>query len=1688
MPGRATKGKGGNKQKVKKDKKDEKAGAPSILECHVRLPSGHIIELKGISTDTVADVRRMLSVHVDTCHQTNYSLRHEVRGVLSDDYEIATLKPYLLELEEEEYTAASALENVRRLLDILSGLSCFGKAAEAVPFASTSQPANSSAGSQQVPVLEAETSTSGRSEKEGSDKAKAAVLKQAEDALRPDNAQSAIERSDEEGEGCITVVPSQLGDFYRSFAINADRPIQSLQRSLKLKASDTDFLHLDIVLCDGKLIPVSACSEGFFVSGKPAITEHTLVALLKTQSRPFAKAYTAVMKAFLDRNRFGNIPVGLRANTWVVPPSFADTPGSPQPLPLEDMEMGGDGGGGCFSGRNSDALGVEQDRFWRAELELIASMPGATPEERLIRDRRLFLVHSAFVETALRRACALIDEVERAQSADESELTTHGMRLTVAREPSTPPVGGSAAPLAGNVLKGLTADEHTQVQDTEALCQVTVHHHGYVVKINALEVKPPHVALRPEQDEPAARNHGAGALNANSLRILLHAAESPAPAEDSSVTSSNHSAHIGLAEAEIIVARLLDTFNAATVENQANVQLRLRWELAQNWMQHLTAAKEKHEADTQPTSMDTEESSTPQEQQAHAELLQLLTPEQLAKLKAADLHQQSVSELVEAAQKYYDETAVSKFVAELGSLELSPVDGRTLSDFMHARGLHMCSLAALARQANHMVHVRVLAVNEMITRSIKHVLRAALAAAPAQLKASVIAIALNAAFGSNSNPLGDKIWSTIFALVGIEVAPSNYDFKSAHPFSPRDIISCYPVFSYVAYTSHDGRVWLEQAKAALDKGKLDDAVHHATRALAQLIGVVGRHHRVAAGAYSLLAVVLYHTGDFSQAAVIQGRALDICEREIGLDHPDTIKSYGDLAVFYYRLHHTALALQYVQRALYLLHLTCGPAHPNTAATYINVAMMEEGLGHVHLALRYLHEALKCNQRLLGPDHIQTAASYHAIAIALSLMDAYSLSVQHEQTTLNILQAKLGLDDLRTQDAAAWLEYFESKALEQAEAARTGAPRPDPNIAIRGHLSVDDLLKFIKGDEATVLIDTLESPKRRRNKAKSPKAISAPVVADSSPANSVVAMSITSADSSSTYARSNGSEVLDEVVAMTQSPTVGKQTQLQPMEVANVNGSIDNNNNNNTADVEEGEWQAISGLRRRQRQPRVVVHRPQRRDMRSGNRHGLTVHIQTSSSHKHAAHATSTSRSKPRALPASAPDSETTSANNIIQVSVTPPVTMPLPPAPAKGLVTSKSWKDVASALHPSSLPPRPASAAAPSALVFQPLPPRPSSAAASAPDQQQNESSTELEAVTSDELEAAKEPASTDAVVLDSDQRQPESAPVEVVAFVEIDETDQMVANTPVAANLPESLMSDDGTNASEASDAQHSSVAEREDLADHVASSPIDSSPPASPVTPPAMPPTPISPNKFNIMAPEFVPARIMFGRKESMTPPPGGSTSPVRMNPNAAEFVPGRYWKPVVATSEMPTTTSEPVSSQVPQQRASDVTTTAPSAPPPEAEVDDGVSAVQSSTTSSPMNVTTPESTPEEVAAAESTIPSGQAAPMVVTQPNAWESNQLRLVAAKPATTSAAALPEQKTPVVSNGNSARTQDTQMQTEKSEEASSDGFTLVTKRRRRVSKSHDDAGVRVNSKRPNSDGWREAPRQHMQSMQVVRVF
>ncbi|KAJ7962824.1 Tetratricopeptide repeat (TPR)-like superfamily protein [Quillaja saponaria] len=1126
-----------SKAKTDKKKKEDKAVVLALIDITVITPYDSQVVLKGISTDKILDVRRLLAVNVETCHLTNYSLSHEAKGQrLNDRVEVVTVKPCLLRMVEEDYTEeAQAVAHVRRLLDIVACTTRFVK-----PKRSLSSPDSKSkknGRTQNNPKSNVGPPTPSNGDIRAGSPSSEPPVSPIADTL-----------------GMVAIHPTpKLSDFYEFFSFaHLSPPILNLKKCDLKNAENRrkgDYFEVQIRICNGKLVEVAASEKGFYSVGKQLIQSHSLVDLLQQLSRGFANAYGSLMKAFLERNKFGNLPYGFRANTWLIPPYVSESPSDFPALPTEDENWGGNGGG---QGRN----GEYDLRPWATEFAILARLPSKTEEERVVRDRKAFLLQSKFVDISILKAVTAIRHLmeSRLNATDichsppgsvlhedqVGDLSIEIRRDTIDSNTKYE-VKFNECPVTDkkvakrNLLKGLTADESVLVQDITYLGIAVIRHCGYkatVRVVNNMKKGKPEAQDIDIDDLP---DGGANALNVNSLRLLLH----KSGVESSGVSQSQLSNLDDLESSRYLVHTFIKESMRKINEELVVSERSIRWELGSCWVQHLQKQETPTDSNSEkkiyvdyevepavkglgkqfkllkkrenkPSSLSTKDlkeqkDCTPKDNELKifCELDKLLSKEAFLRLKGTGtgLHLKTTDELTNMALKYYDEIALPKLVTDFGSLELSAVDGSTLTDFMHLRGLQMRSLGRVVERAENLPHIQSLCIHEMVTRAFKHVLKAVFASIDNVADiSSAIASTLNFLLGNygiednDPNLTADHVlrlqWLRTFLSkrfgwmlkdefqhlrklsilrglchkVGLELLSRDYDMESPNPFGKYDIISMVPVCKHVGCSSADGRNLLESSKTALDKGRLEDAVNYGTKALAKMMAVCGPYHRNTASAYSLLAVVLYHTGDFNQATIYQQKALDINERELGLDHPDTMKSYGDLSVFYYRLQHIELALKYVNRALFLLHFTCGLSHPNTAATYINVAMMEEGMGNVHVALRYLHEALKCNKRLLGADHIQTAASYHAIAIALSLMEAFTLSVQHEQTTLKILQEKLGSEDLRTQDAAAWLEYFESKAIEQQEAARYGTPKPDASIATKGHLSVSDLLDYISPDQ------------------------------------------------------------------------------------------------------------------------------------------------------------------------------------------------------------------------------------------------------------------------------------------------------------------------------------------------------------------------------------------------------------------------------------------------------------------------------------------------------------------------------------------------------------------------------------------------------------------------------------------------
>lgn len=175
--------------------------------------------------------------------------------------------------------------------------------------------------------------------------------------------------------------------------------------------------------------------------------------------------------------QFGNLPYGFRANTWVVPPVVADNPSVFPPLPMEDENWGGNGGG---QGRD----GKYDYRQWAKEFAILAAMPCKTAEERQIRDRKAFLLHSLFVDVSVFKAVAAIKHLidnNQCSLSNPTISTSHEERvgdLIIKVTKDVPDAGTkldckndgsgvlgmSQEELARrNLLKGITADESATV-------------------------------------------------------------------------------------------------------------------------------------------------------------------------------------------------------------------------------------------------------------------------------------------------------------------------------------------------------------------------------------------------------------------------------------------------------------------------------------------------------------------------------------------------------------------------------------------------------------------------------------------------------------------------------------------------------------------------------------------------------------------------------------------------------------------------------------------------------------------------------------------------------------------------------------------------------------------------------------------------------------------------------------------------------------------------------------------------------------------------------------------------------------------------------------------------------------------------------------------------------------------------
>jgi tetratricopeptide (TPR) repeat protein len=154
------------------------------------------------------------------------------------------------------------------------------------------------------------------------------------------------------------------------------------------------------------------------------------------------------------------------------------------------------------------------------------------------------------------------------------------------------------------------------------------------------------------------------------------------------------------------------------------------------------------------------------------------------------------------------------------------------------------------------------------------------------------------------------------------------------------------------------------------------------RALAICEKELGPEHPDVAAALNNLALLLLDQGDLAGARLLLERALAIHEKALGPEHPDTATSLNSLASVLQEQGDLAGARPLRERAVAICEKALGPEHPDTANSVNCLAYLLQDQGDLTGARPRYERALAIREKMLGAEHPNTASSLNNLASLL----------------------------------------------------------------------------------------------------------------------------------------------------------------------------------------------------------------------------------------------------------------------------------------------------------------------------------------------------------------------------------------------------------------------------------------------------------------------------------------------------------------------------------------------------------------------------------------------------------------------------------------------------------------------------------------------------------------------------------
>ncbi|KFZ15319.1 hypothetical protein V502_05688 [Pseudogymnoascus sp. VKM F-4520 (FW-2644)] len=464
-------------------------------------------------------------------------------------------------------------------------------------------------------------------------------------------------------------------------------------------------------------------------------------------------------------------------------------------------------------------------------------------------------------------------------------------------------------------------------------------------------------------------------------------------------------------------------------------------------------------------------------------------------------------EEVRSAAKFLRTTVLPELVRDLKEGDVGfPMDGESLSRLLHKRGINIRYLGTLAGQAEgrRLEALKILSIQEMISRSFKHIAGNYLRYLPIPFTSACIAHLLNCLLGTdfNESPVA-QIDASLKALY----ADTDLSFKDVTPESLRKEIEAQTTKRY-KYTLEEN--WFaaikpvqmlrevslkmgfqlvskdyhftKEAAANAKPAKVADAPKEATNGTttttsskkkkkSRADSPSGPKSSIPAGppmtfsADDVLNVVpiikeaspksalAEEALEAGRISILQGQkklgqellleSLSLHEQIYGIMHPEVARVYNTLSMLYYQLEEKDAAVELARKAVIVSERTLGVDSAETLLSYLNLGLFSHANGETKLALAYIKHALQLWKVIYGQNHPDSITTTNNAAVMLQHLKLYHESRLWFEASLDICENVFGKQSINA--GTLLFQLAQALALDQDSKASVNRMRESYNI-------------------------------------------------------------------------------------------------------------------------------------------------------------------------------------------------------------------------------------------------------------------------------------------------------------------------------------------------------------------------------------------------------------------------------------------------------------------------------------------------------------------------------------------------------------------------------------------------------------------------------------------------------------------